>query len=134
VSGFFLIQLNSAAFMSYSAEFIFYSAPDQFIFKFKFSATQAPVKLSGEISPAKFDLDDEIQNFLTFFPRKNSKIDSLNFIVDSDENREVTGFYANRHEPMEYLPVKIDEKFPNLIFLEVTRSSIKELSYPVFPL
>lgn len=55
-------------------------------------------------------------------------IDSTDFLITSDRDETVKGFYALNNKNLEFLPKNIGEKFPNLLVLQVGGCSVKAIS------
>lgn len=59
-------------------------------------------------------------------------IDSTDFLITSDRDETVTGFYAAYNKNLEFLPKNVGEKFPNLLALEAYACSVKIISKETF--
>lgn len=72
-----------------------------------------------------FDFDDE---YLTFRIYNNHFINHAEFTLSTDENKTVEGFNMRDNKLIEFLPVKIAEKFPNLAIYQAFKCSVKSIS------
>lgn len=58
----------------------------------------------------------------------STAINTTDFVITSDRDEAVDGFWANGNEQLKYLPKNLGEKLPNLIKLQAMFCSIKAVS------
>lgn len=59
---------------------------------------------------------------------KSTVINSTEFLITSDRDEAIEGFYAEGNEKLDFLPTNLGDKFPNLINLHARNCSIKAIS------
>jgi Leucine-rich repeat (LRR) protein len=69
----------------------------------------------------------EKRNFFTFWPSQNAKIDAKNYQIASDTDLSVQSINFWYLKAVEYLPIKVDQIFPNLVHYHFYKCAVKEI-------
>ncbi|KAL7048091.1 hypothetical protein ACKWTF_003208 [Chironomus riparius] len=88
-----------------------------------------PLPVNGRIKHTTFP---KIGSLLSFNIFAFVQIDQDNFEIGSTRNESIQGLNSKSNDDIEFLPVKVYEKFPNLIAYQFKSSAVRSVEYKHF--